>query len=43
LQASRSSSLAVLMLHVVVNAATVYVFAFRPFTWADGSIARFMW
>lgn len=43
LQASRSASLAVLILHVAVNAATVYVFAFRPFTWADGSTARFMW
>ena len=27
----------------VVNAATLYVFLFRPFAWADGSEARFMW
>ena len=26
-----------------VNAATLYVFAYRPFTWPDGSTARFMW
>ena len=28
---------------VVVNAVTLYVFAARPYTWGDGSIARFMW
>ena len=27
----------------VVNAVTLYVFARRPFTWEDGSVARFMW
>lgn len=26
-----------------VNAATLYLFACRPFTWPDGSTARFMW
>ena len=28
---------------VAVNALTIYVFLMRPFTWPDGSIARFMW
>jgi alpha-1,2-glucosyltransferase len=26
-----------------VNVALLYVFIFRPFTWSDGTIARFMW
>lgn len=26
-----------------VNAVTIYVFLARPFTWHDGSLARFMW
>lgn len=30
-------------LFCVVNAATIYVFLCRPFVWADGSVARFMW
>jgi alpha-1,2-glucosyltransferase len=29
--------------YAAVDAATVYVFLFRPFTWPDGSVARFMW
>ncbi|KDO23196.1 hypothetical protein SPRG_10004 [Saprolegnia parasitica CBS 223.65] len=28
---------------LAINAATIYVFLFRPFTWVDGSVARFMW
>ncbi|KAL4856318.1 Dol-P-Glc:Glc(2)Man(9)GlcNAc(2)-PP-Dol alpha-1 [Chlorella vulgaris] len=26
-----------------VNAATLYVYLYHPFAWADGSVARFMW
>lgn len=26
-----------------INAATLYTFCERPFTWPDGSVARFMW
>eukprot|EP01104_Vermistella_antarctica_P005659 TRINITY_DN161_c0_g1_i2.p2 TRINITY_DN161_c0_g1~~TRINITY_DN161_c0_g1_i2.p2 ORF type:complete len:236 (-),score=37.21 TRINITY_DN161_c0_g1_i2:18-725(-) len=26
-----------------INAATIYLFLFRPFTWPDGEVARFMW
>ena len=29
--------------YAAVDAATVYMFLFRPFTWPDGSVARFMW
>jgi alpha-1,2-glucosyltransferase len=29
--------------YVAINAATLYVFLRRPFTWNDGSDARFMW
>jgi alpha-1,2-glucosyltransferase len=29
--------------YAAVNAATLYVFLARPFTWPDGSVARFMW
>lgn len=32
-----------LFLFVVVNAAAWYVFLYKPFTWPDGSVARFMW
>ena len=32
-----------LLLSAAVNAATLYLFLFRPFTWPDGSTARFMW
>ncbi|OQS02545.1 alpha-1,2-glucosyltransferase [Thraustotheca clavata] len=28
---------------LAVNAVTIYVYLFRPFTWVDGTIARFMW
>jgi hypothetical protein len=28
---------------VGVNIVTVYVFLFRPFSWGDGTIARFMY
>ena len=27
----------------VVNAVMIWVFLRRPYTWGDGSIARFMW
>ncbi|KAH9097533.1 hypothetical protein Ae201684P_001011 [Aphanomyces euteiches] len=27
----------------LVNAATIYVYLYRPFTWSDGTQARFMW
>jgi hypothetical protein len=27
----------------LVNVVTLYVFALRPYTWVDGSMARFMW
>ena len=27
----------------LVNAGTIYVFLCRPYTWADGSTARFIW
>jgi len=26
-----------------VDAALLYVFLRKPFTWPDGSVARFMW
>jgi len=26
-----------------IDAATIYVFLFRPFAWPDDSLARFMW
>jgi len=29
--------------YTAVNAVVIGVFLFRPFTWPDGSIARFMW
>ena len=31
-----------LALYVVVNVAAICMFLFRPFTWPDGSIARFI-
>ncbi len=31
------------LLFVGVNAATLFVFLYRPFVWGDGSVARFMW
>lgn len=33
---------ATLVLYVIGNMVAIYVFLFRPFTWPDGSIARFM-
>ena len=36
-------ALAILVLHSAINAATLYIFVMRPFAWADGSVARFMW
>lgn len=32
-----------LLLFAAINAATLYLFVFRPFVWPDGSTARFMW
>lgn len=29
--------------YAAVNAATLWLFLARPFAWADGSVARFMW
>lgn len=29
--------------HITINAVTLAVFMWRPFTWPDGSVARFMW
>ncbi|KAL4440524.1 hypothetical protein ABPG75_003525 [Micractinium tetrahymenae] len=34
---------ATVALFAAVNAATIYLFLARPFTWPDGSTARFMW
>ncbi len=31
-----------LVMYALVNVAVLYVFLFRPFTWHDGSTARFM-
>ncbi|WIA31287.1 hypothetical protein OEZ86_002189 [Tetradesmus obliquus] len=36
-------SLLVVAGYCCVNAATLWVFARRPYTWGDGSLARFMW
>ena len=32
-----------LVCNILVNAGTLGLFLFRPFTWPDGSVARFMW
>ncbi|KAK9824640.1 hypothetical protein WJX72_011988 [[Myrmecia] bisecta] len=32
-----------LALYMAVNAATLYMFLYRPFRWPDGSQARFLW
>jgi alpha-1,2-glucosyltransferase len=37
------SALVACLAFSAVNAATLYVFAYRPFEWPDGSTARFMW
>eukprot|EP00879_Flechtneria_rotunda_P011023 GHRR01011518.1.p1 GENE.GHRR01011518.1~~GHRR01011518.1.p1 ORF type:complete len:514 (+),score=169.48 GHRR01011518.1:1021-2562(+) len=39
----RALSLLVLAGYCCVNAVTLWVFSKRPYTWADGSTARFMW
>ena len=36
-------SLVNVLVNLAVNAATVYIFVFKPFTWPDGSVARFLW
>lgn len=28
---------------IIVNIITFYVFLYRPYTWVDGSVARFMY
>jgi alpha-1,2-glucosyltransferase len=40
---SRAHVLAPLYLFAFVNAATLYLFLCRSYTWPDGSTARFMW
>ncbi|MEW5312382.1 MAG: hypothetical protein WDW38_004021 [Sanguina aurantia] len=35
--------LAMCMMFVAINAATMTLFLYHPFEWADGSVARFMW
>lgn len=32
-----------ILIFVLINIATIYVFKFLPFTWTDGSAARFMY
>lgn len=39
--AARSAS--AILLYVIINAATLYIFVFKPFVWGDGTEARFMW
>ncbi len=29
--------------YLLVDLAALYMFTMRPFTWGDGSVARFMW
>ncbi|KAL3673879.1 hypothetical protein V7S43_001566 [Phytophthora oleae] len=33
----------VIVAYMVVNVLTLYIFLYRPYTWVDGSTARFMW
>ena len=40
---STSALAAIAALFAAANAATVYLFLTRPFAWADGSTARFIW
>ncbi|CAD7696204.1 unnamed protein product [Ostreobium quekettii] len=40
---SRGSIFALASLFIAVDAATLYMFLYRPFYWPDGSTARFMW
>lgn len=35
--------LAMCMMFIAINAATMTLFLYHPFEWADGSVARFMW
>lgn len=37
------SLLLTLVASVAINALTIHIFLSRPFTWNDGSTARFMW
>ena len=39
----RHADLAAFFLYASINLVTIYVFLFRPFSWPDGSAARFMW
>ena len=32
-----------LLMFTVLNAATLFVFARKPFVWPNGEVARFMW
>ena len=32
-----------ILLYIFIDCVTVYIFIAKPFTWNDGSIARFMW
>lgn len=36
-------SLVIVLGNVIMHVVVVSVFLFRPFVWADGSVARFMW
>ncbi|PRW39235.1 Dol-P-Glc:Glc(2)Man(9) c(2)-PP-Dol alpha-1,2-glucosyltransferase [Chlorella sorokiniana] len=40
---STASLAAIVALFAAANAATIYLFLARPFAWADGSVARFIW
>ena len=40
---STASLAAIVVLFAAANAATIYLFLVRPFAWADGSVARFIW
>uniref|UniRef100_A0A7S0S2Y7 Dol-P-Glc:Glc(2)Man(9)GlcNAc(2)-PP-Dol alpha-1,2-glucosyltransferase n=1 Tax=Chlamydomonas leiostraca TaxID=1034604 RepID=A0A7S0S2Y7_9CHLO len=40
---TKGQSATTLFLFAAMNAATLYMFVMRPFSWADGSVARFMW
>eukprot|EP00644_Phytophthora_capsici_P005875 jgi/Phyca11/13101/fgenesh1_pg.PHYCAscaffold_2_\ len=33
----------VIFVYIAVNILTLYTFLYRPYTWVDGSTARFMW
>jgi hypothetical protein len=34
---------AVTLVNLIVTAGVAFVFAARPYTWADGTVARRMW